>query len=109
MLRIPHWLDNRLIDGAKVVSPTVTILGISHRPVFYLKGLFVPQRKHIMSCLYVYSCLTGNTLRAVHRFVRTSQETLRDAYRFVRTSQETHYELSIGLFVPHSKHIMSCL
>jgi hypothetical protein len=29
--------------------------------------------------------------------------------RLVRTSEETHYELSIGLFVPHRKHIMSCL
>jgi hypothetical protein len=27
MLRIPHCLDNRLIDGGKVVSPT-------HRPHF---------------------------------------------------------------------------
>jgi hypothetical protein len=26
-----------------------------------------------------------------------------------RTSQQTRYELSIGLFVPHRKHIMSCL
>jgi hypothetical protein len=37
MLRIPHCLDNRLIDGGKVVSPTVTILDISHHPVFYSK------------------------------------------------------------------------
>jgi hypothetical protein len=28
---------------------------------------------------------------------------------FIRTSQETHYGLSIGLFVPHRKHIMRCL
>jgi hypothetical protein len=30
-------LDNRLTDGGKVVSPTITILDIFHRPVFYLK------------------------------------------------------------------------
>jgi hypothetical protein len=35
MLRIPHCLDNRLIDGGKVVSHTVTILDIFHRPVSY--------------------------------------------------------------------------
>jgi hypothetical protein len=37
MLRIPRCLDNRLTDGGKVVSPTITILDIFHRPVFYLK------------------------------------------------------------------------
>jgi hypothetical protein len=45
----PKLFDNRLIDGGEVVSPTVTILDISHRPVFYLKGPFVPHRKHIRS------------------------------------------------------------
>jgi hypothetical protein len=30
-------LDSRLIDGGEVVSPTVIILDIFHRPVFYLK------------------------------------------------------------------------
>jgi hypothetical protein len=30
-------LDNRLIDGGKAVSPTITILDIFHPPVFYLK------------------------------------------------------------------------
>jgi hypothetical protein len=49
--RIPHCLDNRLTDGDQAVSPTVTILDIPLRAVFYLKGLFVPHRKHIMSCL----------------------------------------------------------
>jgi hypothetical protein len=58
MLRIPHCLDNWLIDGGKVVSRIITILGISHRPVFYLKGLFVHHRNHIRS-----------PLRAVSRFV----------------------------------------
>jgi hypothetical protein len=27
----------------------------------------------------------------------------------INTSQETHYELSIGLFVPHRKLIINCL
>jgi hypothetical protein len=35
--RLSHCLDNRLTDGGKVVSPTVTILDIFHRPVFHLK------------------------------------------------------------------------
>jgi hypothetical protein len=39
MLRIPHCLDNRLIDGSKVVSHTITILGIFHHPVFSGSGL----------------------------------------------------------------------
>jgi hypothetical protein len=51
MLKIPHCLDNRLIDGGKVVSPTITILDIFHRPVFHLK------------------------LTEPYWFVRTSQET----------------------------------
>jgi hypothetical protein len=34
ILRIPHCLDNRLIDVGKVVSPTITILDIFHRPSF---------------------------------------------------------------------------
>jgi hypothetical protein len=42
MLRIPHCLDNRLIDGGKVVSPT-------HRPHF------TPQ-KHFFLC-FRYSFL----------------------------------------------------
>jgi hypothetical protein len=37
MLRIPHCLDYRLRDGSKFVSPTVTILDIFNRSVFYLK------------------------------------------------------------------------
>jgi hypothetical protein len=37
MLRIPHCLDHRLVDGGKVVSPTITILDIFHRRAFYLK------------------------------------------------------------------------
>jgi hypothetical protein len=53
MLRIPNCIDNPLTDGGEAVSPTYTILGISHRPVFYLKGSFVLQKKHIMSCLEV--------------------------------------------------------
>jgi hypothetical protein len=32
MLRFPHFLDNRLIDGGKVVSPT-------HRPPFTPKNI----------------------------------------------------------------------
>jgi hypothetical protein len=36
-LSIPHCLDNRPTDGGKVVSITVTILDIFHRPVFYLQ------------------------------------------------------------------------
>jgi hypothetical protein len=35
MLRISHFLDNRLTDGGEAVSPTVTILDIFHPPVFY--------------------------------------------------------------------------
>jgi hypothetical protein len=37
MLGIQHCLDNRLIDGSKVVGPTITILDNFLRPVFYLK------------------------------------------------------------------------
>jgi hypothetical protein len=36
MLRIPHYLDNRLTDGGKVVSPT-------HRP------RFTPQKHYYFS------------------------------------------------------------
>jgi hypothetical protein len=66
MLRITHWLDNRLIDGGKVVIPTITILDISHRPVFYLKLLLV--------CSY----LTGNIIRSP-----LSAQQLNAIYRFV--------------------------
>jgi hypothetical protein len=84
------------------INITITILDINHRPVFYLKlnsiGLFVPHRKHIMPPL------RAQEVNAIYRFVRMINITITVLDIIHRPVFYLKLN-SIGLFVPHRKHI----
>jgi hypothetical protein len=60
-------MDARIEKYRTTIETAITILGIIHRPVFYLKlnsiGLSVPHRKHITSPL------RAQQANATYRFV----------------------------------------
>jgi hypothetical protein len=81
MLRIPHCLDNRLIDGGKVVSPT-------HQPHF------TPQKRSMYINTYVkhlkckYLCMYWQTTKYCGLW-QTTDTTSRQRGRLTKTRQQS--------------------
>jgi hypothetical protein len=111
-LRLRYELNRLMLSiglWRRYINITITILDIVHRLVFYLKlnsiDLSIPHRKHVTSPL------RAQQVNAIYRFV-----TMEYYYNYHNSE---HYPSSclvfktqlnsIGLCVPHRKHITSPL